>query len=1335
MFRWLINLFKLLRPNRKGLSKQPQEPDTARIDTASGQKDAFPKQEIVVNSLSAENSVTEESTNETTVSEAELDWPELIKKVSDANTDDEINTIDQLVESLGAGDIIFKTESQDMKPVQSSPVPPPISTNEENVSPLPFVMEKQATPESEPAPIIKNVTSNIAVLPQESDIMDETNPTDTVPEKDTTTISETPEESEETKSHDIQVTVQQEDAIDNVDTAEESEDYSAETQIIDVASEDSPKDIDTLPDTSSTDEKYTKNQEIEANTTQTILINVDELSTNYEKLYLDTNDFDSLMESLCFKVRSNKLIGYDVLQIINNEEIISKIHSNAEHYLIENYNRSSVNTYVHKEEIIVSLVLIALLNYDGSLWDYVRNQYSHLYSIKSEQKTDRMIRQILAEYITEDTRYINYVIRHAIIPYKYLYDFITFAFDIYKGTLGYEIPDKLDYILANIYVDVSSMYETDSEQLQTTAKTYKLIKTTKDIIDNVQWFSELIAYTNLVLRYIDLHYWEDNKDPLPYSDYFTPVVDKWIENNRTLFYEERDYKSRGKSSWSASFSIDQTDIILHIANCIVRKENNPGNICINVVNDGVSYTVLQPKVTEEIGGYLVHGTDIRIANPLGELEYHICCGDKILYSTKDKLHRKYILFNENHSEIKDPGHYYGNLDIVTHKKHGIGLDVYYSDPEYDYVIAQKYVEPFDSIKIDNDEIYFYAEEKTSLSAIKAPGVIINSKHHSFTVYKAINYLTLITSEPPENLALQVNRENYHWKDWLIKHSSNGFLYKITLSDYVKTGFNEINILNWKNDNQIIYNDRFFYEPNFEVSFQPTADRMIRMNLNSSMISDSTITSDMTAEHIFDIAFNHPVFSSTLHMIVTPEIPVYRIDNKPWHLFDEFIFTKNLTSIYSKIYFDGIEPDTIKLLSKDSERILNEILIQKIAGKSFITIEKLLSVPDSISIASLAFFVDGVARETIDVFYRAVFDRSSLETDYDAEKDEGIIRFNIFGNDQIHVSVFGNEKLYYRNENQQIPAEIRIPNIDSFEKYSLSITGGKDNLFEINNSKQYEILSQKISFYNTDGIIKRSFTIDTCRLHYRLIDSDEGRDYTVHPLHSEIEVLRKISSDKYEVSVKQIIGETENSFNAEMELTSNITSGDFWCSIKCGKNWLKYDAIKGAPTNVINSTYMDILEYHVYYKKRKKTKALQKNIIKPESFDRNIVVVLPFSEERFNNCLSVQNSGNPAIIGVYLYENNNEQKKNNTLNGDILILKVKEQYYQCRLGGEKFRIIKRTSNGLARLRINAGHVYDFIPTNKIDSLAIDNLTQRYDILYKGNIAGNKNEIGYVYKLKK
>ena len=189
MFRWLINLFKLLRPNRKGLSKQTQEPDTARIDTASGQKDAFPKQEIVVNSLSAENSVIEESTNETTVSEAELDWPELIKKVSDANTDDEINTIDQLVESLGSGDIIFKTESQDMKPVQSSPVTPPISTNEENVSPSPFVMEKQATPESEPAPIIKNVTSNIAVLSQESDITDETNPIDTVPEKDTTTIS------------------------------------------------------------------------------------------------------------------------------------------------------------------------------------------------------------------------------------------------------------------------------------------------------------------------------------------------------------------------------------------------------------------------------------------------------------------------------------------------------------------------------------------------------------------------------------------------------------------------------------------------------------------------------------------------------------------------------------------------------------------------------------------------------------------------------------------------------------------------------------------------------------------------------------------------------------------------------------------------------------------------------------------------------------------------------------------------------------------------------------------------------------------------------------------
>ena len=1142
-------------------------------------------------------------------------------------------------------------------------------------------------------------------------------------------IADSAAETDESANPDLHEEPSGTEPADTVHSVEETSELGGDSEPVDEFSDDGH-------DTTSVTEEPHHDEELTAIPNQTILINVDELPTDYEELNLDASDFSSLMDSLCYKVRSNKLIGYDLLQIINNEEVISKIHANAEQYLFDNYSRSSANVYTHKEDIIVSLIIIALLKYDGSFWEHVRNQYSKLYYLKSEQKTDRMIRQILAEYITEDTRYINFVIRQAIIPYNYLYDFITFAFDIYKGTLGYEIPEKLDYILANIYIDVSSMYETDSEQLQTSVKTYKLIKTTKDIIDNVQWFGELIAYTNLVLRYIDLNYWKDNKDQLPYSDYFSPVVDKWIENNRSLFYEERDYKTRERSSWSASFSIDQTDIILHIANCIIRKENNPNNIVINVMNDGYTFATIRPKVTEEIGGYLVHGTDIRVRDLLGKLEYQIACGNKIIYSTNDKLHREYILFGENHSEVKNTSQYYGNLDIVTYRKNSSDLDVYYSDPEYDFVIAQKYVEPFDSIRIGSEEIYFYAEEKTSLNADKVNNVRINSRHHTFDLYKSINYLSLITAEPPENLALQINRENYHWKDWLVKQSNNGYLYKINLSEFVNKGFNEINILNWKNDNQVVYSVRLFYDPGFSVSFQPTPDRKIRMNINTNVVSVNSVESDMDADNVFDIAFDHPVFSSTLHMIVTPGIPVYRIDNKPWHLFDEYISAKSITSIYSRIYFDGIEPDSVKLLSKDPERIINDVLIQNIGGKTFITIEKILSVSNTVSIASLAFYKDGIAKDTIDVFYRAVYDRNSLETDYDSETNEGIIRFNVLGNDQIHVTVFSEDQLFYRNDDEHIPAEIRIPNIDSFKKYSISITGGKENLFEMNSSQQYEILSQVISFYNVAGIIKRSFTIHSCRLHYTKKDSDEGRDYMVHPHQSEIEVLRKLSSDKYEVAVKQIMGGNDMSFIAEMEMTSNIMSGDFWCLIKCKEKWLKYNATRSTPTNIINNrNYMDILEYHVYYKSTENLKKKMLDELNPESNENAVVAVLPFQEKYFNKGLADLDKGKPVLISISLSAYAIMPKKQETIKGDILILKVNETYYQCRLAGEKFRIEWQLSNGIPRLKIDAKKVYDFIETETVNGLPINNLKSKYSLLYKGNIPGKKNDIGYIYSIKK
>lgn len=272
----------------------------------------------------------------------------------------------------------------------------------------------------------------------------------------------------------------------------------------------------------------------------------------------------------------------------------------------------------------------------------------------------------------------------------------------------------------------------------------------------------------------------------------------------------------------------------------------------------------------------------------------------------------------------------------------------------------------------------------------------------------------------------------------------------------------------------------------------------------------------------------------------------------------------------------------------------------------------------------------------------------------------------------------------------------------------------------------------ISFYNVAGIIKRTFKINSCRLHYTQIESDEGRDYIVNPHHSEIEVLRKLSAEQYEVSVKQDNGRNSKSFIAEMEMTSNIMSGDFWCSIKCNGEWLKYNPSKSAPTNVLsNRNYLDILEYHVYYKSTENLKKTMLDGLGPESERGDVIAVLPFQEKYFNKELANLDKGKPVLISINMSNPKRNKKKEKTLNGNILILKVNNKYYRCRLAGEPFRIEWQLNDLKPRLNIFAKKVYDFLEITSINSLRIENLSQQYDLMYSGEMAGKNDGSGYIF----
>lgn len=387
-----------------------------------------------------------------------------------------------------------------------------------------------------------------------------------------------------------------------------------------------------------------------------VVVDTSNLDIKYQNIAVDINDFDTMMNQLVGKLSADKLIGLDLLQIAGNDELKKKIHTRAIGHLKVNYNKSSVVLYEGINEIVVSLVIIALDHYDGSLWDHVQDEYNNLYVGRSEQRVNALIRKILAQSSNEpNNRYINYVIRQTITPSYFVPDFITFAFDIYKDTFKYELIDNsniLNEVLANVFIDISSKYESKNNQFKSKAKSYKLIKTIRDIIDNIDWFSELIEYTKIILKYLDTYYWNESKRNLPYFDYFEPFFKDWISKNK-IFFEAKERSNHEKVQWNATYSLKGVNVLLHIPDHLFSREY-PANSIRIVVSHGseVVKVIDRPTITEVVGSNLIIGNDVVLENPIGKVNYKIYSNSDVIFDSKKTLYREFLFFSENHNEIK-----------------------------------------------------------------------------------------------------------------------------------------------------------------------------------------------------------------------------------------------------------------------------------------------------------------------------------------------------------------------------------------------------------------------------------------------------------------------------------------------------------------------------------------------------------------------------------------------------------------------------------------------------------------------------------------------------------
>ncbi len=909
---------------------------------------------------------------------------------------------------------------------------------------------------------------------------------------------------------------------------------------------------------------------------------VTNIETNYQFVELSDDDIDTIVNVLGKKLENNKLIGYDLLQIAGNEEYINKFHTYAIKMINLNYSRKG-DFYGNKVEILISLILIAMDKYDGNYWDHVHDTYDIVYKNKSKQKIDGMLRALINDYSHNEKRIINFVIRQTITPKLYMDGFIDFCYDLYINIFKMELVENLNDYLKDVYLEIN-----DNDNITQTSnsgnKTYQLIKTTKEIVENTEWFSELIVYSGLILKYIDQIYWNNNYNGLDYQDYLVPIFETWREKNGEILFRG-GHRSRGKtSSWSPSLHLKNGVVNLDIPNHLIKSHFDPSNIRIEIINnDKLLETIERPFTKKVMGGYMILKSQHSVSDPLGLLQYRIMHNEEQIYTSENKLHRNYILFNQNDKEIFNNTDYEGDLDICAKDLTSLGdVNTYFDNGNY--MVGNRKIQKYDILEIGSETIFFSSDKENHLQAQAIKGVSIEFSSRSYQLYRKVDFVTLLTTTGIDSLVIENCGNHYRPADLDTKivPVKDRYFYHIVIDIILVQGFNHLKVFD-RITGEFLFKKVIFLDKDFLCSTYQKNGKL-KMNLNSVLTDLNDIELNTHGEDPYSISFYDSHFDDKLDLVITPDHPVYRIDEDQWSVFSNYLSIVDI-DVYSKIRVEGIDFEQVVLIDSNNKCIAN-LESESIASKRYVHLGRLKNYElNEIDFASISFIRDDIVVDSIKVYYKVVIDSKTFGIRFEETKMSAHIEFDYFGKDNITIEIKQNNSLIHSIAPKSKPVKLDIGGIESFKDYDIAIFGGEDDIFAMTRSR-YILYQDTISFYSSNGMVDREFNLDTIWGERYLLSKDVWQEDRYILQSTRLLIEDNIGDDLFRGKI--IFGSKVDNLaekEVQVELTSDITKGKFWCAIKEDDDFLLFDDVNNTVVfheNCHTRNNMPISEYEAKY---------------------------------------------------------------------------------------------------------------------------------------------------------
>lgn len=535
--------------------------------------------------------------------------------------------------------------------------------------------------------------------------------------------------------------------------------------------------------------------------------------------------YEKIIGEIVGKFLRNESISNDLNKFYGNNVFACELFDLADRCVLNSFKANI--TYERKAQVIVALTYLALSEYDGGLWEQIREKFIKSYECRGNpQFVDGKIRNIVSNF----KNYVDYYHTESIVAvpiilagvtHHWLPSFFDYCFLIYKNRLLANSQITDEQLEKQLFYTFSSLQKSDKLNVNEDiirfgeGHAYQLSKFTQSALKsgkNIDGLAKIGAYCiRLVIN-------ELTGEQMDIKPFFKESFENWKKHFYRSKKEQEDIVKKSKEGiWRSSFIYEYGKIFVQTKTRWISDNYDPFKIELVVLNGNQLLHRTDDLLIEddEMGAMIIKSKKVEMSEGiLGQLHYQIKHGEEIIYDSGEELHRDALIFNQYGGEIHRGKDFDGTAILVsrTLPSNYVNIVEYLNDG----YITQINIDSSEDYIFDNKHYSFKSINKPSIEGEDLTWILVKSKIFNlyYKIYKNIKNLYFSSVLKSEQIMVKQNGIFTNELSLIKMYSqSNGVNFYKIKGDKIKNGFNKIDICS--KDGKDIENFTFILDEDIE----------------------------------------------------------------------------------------------------------------------------------------------------------------------------------------------------------------------------------------------------------------------------------------------------------------------------------------------------------------------------------------------------------------------------------------------------------------------------------------------------------------------------------------